>query len=116
MGNGKWKNVAGVPSPRLFRISTPVLTAEEARQLLDAIDDSTIAGKRDRALIATMLFTFARIGAVTDMDIEDYEQRGRRMWVNLREKGGKRHAVPAHHNLEESLDEYVLAAGIGQET
>ena len=63
-----------------------------------------------------MLFKFARIGAVTDMDIEDYEQRGRRMWINLREKGGKRHAVPAHHKLEESLDEYVLAAGIGHET
>ena len=96
--------------------STPVLTAEEARQLLDSIDDSTIAGKRDRALIATMLFTFARIGAVTDMDIEDYEQRGRRMWINLREKGGKRHAVPVHHKLEAFLDEYVLAAGIGHET
>ena len=54
---------------------TPVLTAEEARQLLDAIDTSTIAGKRDRALIATMLYTFARIGAVTSMDIEDYEIR-----------------------------------------
>ena len=95
---------------------TPVLTAEEARQLLDAIDTSTIAGKRDRALIATMLYTFARIGAVTSMDIEDYEMRGRRMWINLREKGGRRHAVPAHHTLEEYLDDYVSAAGLGHET
>ena len=95
---------------------TPVLTAEEARQLLDSIDASTITGKRDRALIATMLYTFARIGAVTAMDIEDYEQRSRRMWINLREKGGKRHAVPAHHTLEEYLDDYVSAAGIGHET
>jgi site-specific recombinase XerD len=95
---------------------TPVLTAEEARQLLDSIDVSTITGKRDRALIATMLYTFARIGAVTAMDIEDYEQRSRRMWINLREKGGKRHAVPAHHTLEEYLDDYVSAAGIGHET
>ncbi len=95
---------------------TPVLTAEEARQLLDAIDTSTIAGKRDRALIATMLYTFARIGAVTSMDIEDYEMRGRRMWINLREKGGRRHAVPAHHTLEEYLDDYVSAAELGHET
>ncbi len=95
---------------------TPVLTAEEARQLLDAIDTLTIAGKRDRALIATMLYTFARIGAVTSMDIEDYEMRGRRMWINLREKGGRRHAVPAHHTLEEYLDDYVSAAGLGHET
>ena len=96
--------------------TTPVLTAEEARQLLDSIDTSTIGGKRDRALIATMLFSFARIGAVTDMDTEDYQQRGRRMWVNLREKGGKRHAVPAHHKLEDYLDDYVRDAGIGHET
>ena len=95
---------------------TPVLTAEEARQLLDSMDTTTIVGKRDRAMIATMLFTFARIGAVTAMDIEDYEQRGRRMWINLREKGGRRHAVPAHHTLEEYLDDYVAAAGIGHET
>ncbi len=95
---------------------TPVLTAEEARQLLDAIDISTIAGKRDRALIATMLYTFARIGAVTSMDVDDYELRGRRMWINLREKGGRRHAVPSHHTLEEYLDDYVSAAGLGHET
>lgn len=95
---------------------TPVLTAEEARQLLNSMDASSIVGKRDRALIATMLYTFARIGAVTAMDAEDYEIRGRRMWINLREKGGKRHAVPAHHALEEYLDDYVLAAGIGHET
>ena len=95
---------------------TPVLTAEEARQLLDSIDVSTIAGKRDRAMIATMLYTFARIGAVTALDVEDYEVRGRRMWINLREKGGRRHAVPAHHTLEEYLDDYVSAAGIGHET
>ncbi len=95
---------------------TPVLTAEEARQLLDSIDVSTITGKRDRALIATMLCTFARIGAVTAMDIEDYEQRSRRMWINLPEKGGRIHAVPAHHTLEEYLDDYVSAAGISHET
>lgn len=95
---------------------TPVLTAEEARQLLDSMDTSTIAGKRDRAMIATMLYTFARIGAVTAMDVEDYEQRGRRMWINLREKGGRRHAVPAHHTLEEYVDDYVSAAGIGHDT
>lgn len=94
---------------------TPVLAADEARQLLDSIDTSTIAGKRDRALIATMLYSFARIGAVVAMNVDDYEPRGRRMWINLREKGGRRHSVPAHHSLEECLDDYLLSAGISQE-
>ena len=42
---------------------TPVLAAEEARALLDAIDVSTSIGLRDRALIGLMVYTFARAGA-----------------------------------------------------
>lgn len=42
---------------------TPVLDPSEARQLLDSIDVSTPAELRDRALIALMVFSFARIGA-----------------------------------------------------
>jgi hypothetical protein len=42
---------------------TPVLAAEEARTLLDAIDTGSVIGLRDRALIGLMVFTFARVGA-----------------------------------------------------
>jgi integrase/recombinase XerD len=35
--------------------------------------------------------------------------------VRLQEKGGKRHEMPAHHKLEHFLDEYIRAAGIGDE-
>ncbi len=41
---------------------TPVLTAEEARQLLDAIDTTKLVGLRDRALIGVMAYSFARVG------------------------------------------------------
>src|ERR1022692_1037898 len=34
---------------------TPVLAQEEARELLDSLDASTVVGLRDRALIATMI-------------------------------------------------------------
>src|ERR1700758_3649448 len=43
---------------------TTVLTGEQARELLDSIDTSTVVGLRDRALISVMTFAFARIGAV----------------------------------------------------
>jgi site-specific recombinase XerD len=36
---------------------TPVLSAEETRALLDAIDTSKMAGLRDRALIGLMVFS-----------------------------------------------------------
>lgn len=89
---------------------TPVLKASQARQLLDSIDTSTIVGLRDRAMIATMVYSFARVGAVVGMNKEDYFQNGKRWWLRLHEKGGKRHEVPAHHNAEAYLDAYLEAA------
>ena len=89
---------------------TPVLSASEARQLLDAIDCSKIIGLRDRALIGVMVYSFARVSAAIGMNVEDYYPQGRRMWLRLHEKGGKRHEVPAHHNADVYLDDYLEAA------
>jgi len=82
------------------RGKTPVLTPDEARALLNSIDTATVVGRRDRALISLMIFTFARIGAVVAMRVEDYYPQGKRWWVRLHEKGGKRHEVPCHPSLE----------------
>src|SRR5215469_7892947 len=86
---------------------TPVLDPSEARALLDSIDVSTHAGLRDRALIGLMVYSFARIGAALGMTVEDVYTQNRRLWLRLREKGGKRHAMPCHHNLEEYLAAYL---------
>jgi site-specific recombinase XerD len=94
---------------------TPVLTSEQARHLLDSIPQDSIAGIRDRALIALLCYTFARVGAAVGMLVEDYFENGKRWWVRLHEKGGKRHEVPAHHNLEPMLDSYLHTAGIADQ-
>jgi integrase/recombinase XerD len=52
--------------------SRRAITGEQARELMDSIDTSTIVGLRDRALISVMTFAFARIGAVVGMRVEDY--------------------------------------------
>jgi site-specific recombinase XerD len=100
------------PKHVVKRGKTPVLTTDQARVLLESIDTSTLVGLRDRALIGVMTYAFARIGAVVAMRVEDYFANGKRWWVRLHEKGGKRHEMPAHHKLEAYLDEYVRAAGI----
>ncbi len=103
------------PKHVVKRGKTPVLKADEARLLLDSIKIDSIVGLRDRALIALMCFTFARVSAMVHMRVEDYYQNGKRWWIRLHEKGGKRHEVPAHHNAEAYTDAYLDAAGIRDE-
>jgi len=100
------------PKHVVKRGKTPVLVAEDARALLDSIDTSTLVGLRDRALIGVMTFAFARVSAVVGMRVEDYYPQGKRWWLRLHEKGGKRHEMPVHHKLEVYLDEYIARAGI----
>jgi integrase/recombinase XerD len=96
-------------------IGRAVLDGDEAKKLIDSIDVSTIVGLRDRALIALLIYSFARISAALHMNVEDYYPQGKRWWVRLQEKGGKHHEMPAHHLLEAYLDEYVKMAGIEAE-
>lgn len=91
---------------------TAVLSVEETRKLLDSIDPSSHVGLRDRALIALMVYTFARVGAALKMRAEDVYVQKRRTWVRLLEKGGKRHEMPCHHNLEAYLQAYAEITGI----
>ena len=98
------------PKHSVRKGKTPVLAADEARALLDSIDTSTPVGLRDRALIGLMVYTFARVGAALQIKIEDVYVQGRRTWIRLYEKGGKRHEMPCHHNLDEYLHAYINGA------
>ena len=94
---------------------THVVRTGKTPVLLDTIDTATLPGLRDRALLAVMVYSFARVSAVVGMRVEDYYQQGKRWWLRLQEKGGKHHAVPVHHKAEASLDAYLAAAGIAAE-
>src|SRR5580693_222774 len=100
------------PKHSVKKGKTSVLTAEEMRTLLDSIDTAKLIGMRDRALIALMGYTFARVGAVIQMKVEDYYIQNRRGWVRLHEKGGKVNELPCHHNLEQYLDEWLTVSGL----
>lgn len=51
------------PTYSVTRGKTPVLSADQARTLLDSIDATTLVGLRDRALIAVMVYSFARVSS-----------------------------------------------------
>lgn len=103
------------PRYQVDKGKTPVLKAEQARQLLISIDTSKISGLRDRAIIALMVYSFARVGAVLAMNVNDYFPKDKRWWIRLHEKGSKYHEMPLHHKAEKYLDAYIEAAGIKDE-
>ena len=98
------------PKHSVRKGKTSVLSAEEMHDLLAAIDTTSLLGLRDRALIALMGYTFARVGAATGMKVEDYYVQKRRGWVRLHEKGGKVTELPCHHNVDQYLEEWLAAS------
>jgi integrase/recombinase XerD len=84
---------------------TPAFVDGEVQKLLDAIETSTHTGLSDRALLGTLAYTFARIGAVVNLKVEDYYPSGK--WFLLRNE------MPAHRQIEETIDEYLSKVSIG---
>jgi len=108
---------------------TPIMQAEQVRHLLDSIpvirkikkdpkhggghqELPDIKGLRDRAAIAVMAYTFARVSATIGIARGDYRMEGKRARLRLMEKGGKEVLVWLHHEAEAYLDAYIGAAGI----
>jgi integrase/recombinase XerD len=106
------------PKHSVKKGKTSVLDASEMRDLLASIETGSLLGLRDRALIALMGYTFARVGAAVGMKVGDFYIQNRRGWVRLHEKGGKVTELPCHHNLDQFLEEWIAAAGLagGPET
>lgn len=94
---------------------TQVLEVDEWRRLIDSIPTDTVRNLRDRALIATLTYGFARITAALTMKVEDLRPRGPGWVLRLHEKGGKEHVMPCHHAAAEALHAYIAAAGIGDD-
>jgi len=55
---------------------TPVLEPEMVRALLDSFEADDVVTLRNRAIVSTMLFSFARVGAVVKLDGRHYELQG----------------------------------------
>jgi integrase len=66
---------------------------------------------RDRALIATLTYSFARITAALKMKVEDLRPQGAGWVLRLHEN----HTMPCHHALAEALRAYIDAAGIAED-
>ncbi len=93
---------------------TPEITPQQARQLLESVDTVTPSGIRDKAIIATLIFTAVRAGAIAKLRMQDLVNEGSQYSFRFSEKGGKQRAIPVRHDLQEMLFEYLELLGRGE--
>lgn len=99
------------PKHQVAEGKTPAITPDQARQVLRSIDVSNVVGLRDRAIIGVLIYTAARGGAVAKLRLGDFYTDGRQYLFRFDEKGGKIRDIPARHDLEGFVLEYLRAAG-----
>ncbi len=93
---------------------TPEITSEHARALMESIKTDTLIGRRDLALIATLIFTAARAGAVAKLKLGHLLNDGTQYSLRFEEKGGKVREIPVRHDLQKLLLNYMKLAELDE--
>ena len=106
-----------VRGPRLSVVEgrTPEITTSQARKLLASIPTGSPLGLRDRAVVATLIYTAARIGAVAGLRRRDFYDDGEQYQLHFTDKGGKSREIPARHDLSRFIREYLAALPDGDD-
>ncbi len=91
---------------------TPEITAAQARTLFHSIGPGDVAGLRDRAIIAVLIFTAARVGAVARLRLDSLSPGEGQASLRFDEKGGKCRDIPLRADLGQYLFAYLEAAGL----
>ena len=93
---------------------TPEITIPQARKLKNSIDVSNAVGLRDRAIIGILIYTAARVGAVSNLRRGDFYNLGDQYCLRFREKGGKSREIPVRHDLQQCIFEYLSVGSIDE--
>lgn len=91
---------------------TPEITIPQARKLMKSLDTSHVVGLRDRAIIAILIYTAARVGAVATLRRGDFYDLGDEYCLRFAEKGGKSREIPVRHDLKQFIGKYLAAGGM----
>jgi integrase/recombinase XerD len=110
--------VKGVKRPPVesYEGKTPAIGDHQARELLDAPEGDTLKGKRDRAMLATLLYHALRRDELCRLKVKDYKQERRGVaHLKVSGKGGKTRYVPLHPAASGLIADYLADAGHGGE-
>jgi site-specific recombinase XerD len=91
--------------------STPALSDAQARKLLDAPPPDTFKGKRDRAILATLLYHGLRREEVCKLKVKDIQSREGVLHFRVHGRGGKIRFVPVQPMAQRLIENYLLEAG-----
>jgi site-specific recombinase XerD len=105
--------VKGVKRPKANNNEglTPALSDEQARLLLNAPSDETLKGKRDRAILATLLYHGLRREELSTLRVRDLHQRQGVLHFRVHGKGGKTRYIPVSLMTQRLITEYLDKAG-----
>jgi integrase/recombinase XerD len=107
--------VKGVKRPNegTYEGKTPALGDAQARALLNAPDTETLKGKRDKAMMAVLLFHAVRRDEVAKLRVKDMQTRQGILHFQIRGKGDKIRYLPVNPDSQRLVTEYLEAAGHG---
>ena len=91
---------------------TPEISIDQARQLLASLDTTHVIGLRDRAILAILVYTSSRAGAVAKLRRGNFYNAGQQWMLHFSEKGGKSREIPVRGDLQELISAYIDAAGL----
>lgn len=91
--------------------STPALSDAQARKLLDAPPPHTLKGKRDRAILATLLYHGMRREELCKLKVKDMQSREGVLHFRVHGKGSKIRYVPIQPMAQRLIEDYLLEAG-----
>ena len=102
------------------RGKTPIITANDVKAIIASIPDlSDIENNppketdmRDRALIAIMAHTFARIGGALSCRLKDFQYEDGDYWLDMTEKGDDEHYIPIPAAAVPMIQEYIEFCGL----
>lgn len=109
--------VDGVKRPRLDSQEgkTPAIGDHQARALLTVPDASTLAGLRDRAMLATLLYHGLRRAELCALRLVDLQDRRGVRHLQVHGKGRKIRYVPLHPAAAGAIAAYLDAADHGDD-
>ncbi len=97
--------LAVIRTPRQDRRLPKCLDVQQVSALLEAADDSTMLGARDRAILETIYSSGLRIGELVALNIEDLDEFSEAL--RIRGKGKKERLVPLGSKALQAIAHYL---------